>query len=220
MSTAWTLPARDICQDAAEHMNANGADETLSAEDFDVLFRGLQGILKELPVHGFSWPQVTVDPVALTWSSGSPSVVTLPTDYFGVPQVTYTVNGQDVPVRVVPKVQYDYLKSQSLVPPFPRVQSIYIAPDFSAHLWPVPSVDPGLKLTYQAIVPDAVQTQAPKLPQTWVLFIGLWLAWECSNKFSVPADRRADIQARYMMKRELMLGYATETAPIHFEVRD
>ncbi|WP_286868324.1 MULTISPECIES: hypothetical protein [unclassified Herbaspirillum] len=220
MATAWTLSAKEICRDAMEHMNAIGADQTISAEDFSVLMRGLDGILKELPVHGYSWPQITVDPVALAWSAGSPSKVTIPGDYFGVPYAYYMLNGQEVAVRIVSKAEYDDLVQQSAAPPFPRVQHLYIAPDFTGHLWPIPESDPGLQMTYQAIVPDAVQVQYPKLPQTWVLFIGLWLAWELCNKFGVSADRRADIQARYLLKRNLCLGYATETAPICIQVAD
>lgn len=220
MSTAWTLPAQAIIVDALEHMTALGQDETPSASDYDVCMKGLQGILKELPVHGFSWPQITVDPTALAWDALTPGEVAMPADYFGVPAVSYVVNGVQVPVRIVSKAEYDRLLQSIAVSPFPRVLCMYVAPDFTGNLWPVPIADPGLSMTYQAIVPDAAQTQVPRLPQTWTLFMGVWLAWELKTKFSVPAQRVAEIREQYQIKSALCLGYAAETAPIEFGVRD
>lgn len=220
MTTAWTLPAQAIIVDALEQMTALGQDETPSASDYDVCMRGLQGILKELPVHGFSWPQITVAPTALTWNVLTPDLVAMPADYFGAPAVSYLLNGQRVPVRIVPKVEYDRLLQSVAAQSVPRVQYLYIAPDFTGYLFPVPLTDPQLSMTYQAILPDAVQTQAPRLPQTWTLFMGVWLAYELATKFSVPAQRFAEIKERYAIKSALCLGYATETAPIEFTVRD
>lgn len=220
MSTAWTLPAQAIIRDAMEHMNNIGADEIISPEDYDLCMRGLQGVLKELPVHGFSWPQVTVAPVSLAWSALTPDIVALPADYFGVPTVSYVLNDVSVPVRIVSKADYQHLLESVSPSQIPPALYMYIAADFTAHLYPVPTVDPQLLLTYQAIVPDAVQTQVPHLPQTWVLFIGLWVAWELSNKFSVPPERRDNIEKRYLLKRELCLSYATETAPICIQVQE
>ena len=98
MTTAWTLSAQDIITDALQITEVLGASETASSDDYSVCLTALQNILKELPLHGVSWPKVTVSPVTLAWSALTPAQVSMPADYFGVPQISRTVNGANVDV--------------------------------------------------------------------------------------------------------------------------
>lgn len=217
MTTAWTLPAADIISDALSIVGVLGAGETASADDANVCMTALQNIIKELPLHGVSWPKVTASPVALAWSASTPAQVALPADYFGAPVVSYAVNGATRPVEVIAKAAYDAL------PPAGGVtvpQKIYIAPNNQAFLWPVPESDPGLSLTYQAIASDVDIASRPDVAQSWLSGLGYWLAYEICPKFGVDMASRQDIEKRFLIKRRLMLAYAAESAPITFGVAD
>lgn len=219
MPATWTLPAQDILTDALQIVGVLGAGETASADDSAVALQALQGILKELPLHGVAWPKVTAEPVALTWSALAPSKVTLPADYFGVPQMYYlTDDGGKVNLDVLAKAAYDAIADPAATAERPT--HVYIAPGNVAFLWPVPSEDPGLKLAYQAVAADATIAATPDVAQTWIAGLGLWVANEIAPKFGIDMASRQDIERRFMMRRQLMLAYACETAPISFTVAD
>lgn len=218
MATAWTVPTQEIIRDALEIMAVYGADETVSPEDYDTSMRTFQNLLKELPIHGWSWPKITVAPVTLVWSALTPAQVPMPDDYFGVPQISHTVNSANVDLYVINKFEYDQLPEPDKTAEYPT--HIYIAPNNVGYLWPVPTVDPVLKLTYQAIVLDAEQTVQPDMLQSCLGALTIWLAYELLPKFDVPAQKAQDIGQRFVLKRNLMLGYATETAPICIQVAD
>jgi hypothetical protein len=219
MPATWTLPVQDILTDALEIVGAIGTGQTASAEDHAVALRGLQGILKELPIHGLSWPKVTSAPVSLTWDAGIPSEIALPVDYYGVPQMYYLANDSGkVNLEVLTKARYDALPDPAATAEHP--QFVYIAADKTAFLYPVPTEDPGLMLTYQAIVLDATVAAPPDVAQTWIAGLGLWVANEISPKFGVSLPERQDIERRFLARRALMLAHAAETAPICISVAD
>lgn len=218
MPTAWTLPAQDIILDALQITEVIGAGETTSADDYNVCLTALQNIIKELPLHGVSWPKITVAPVTLAWSIGTPAQVTMPVDYFGQPNVYYTLNAVNVDLEIITKAAYDALLQPDYVSTY--AQKCYIAPNNIGYLWPVPSANPNLKMTYQAIALDASLATQPDVVQAWMGGLGLWVAYEVSPKFGVDMQKRADIERRFMVRRRMMLAYATETAPIVVQVAD
>lgn len=225
MSTSYTLPTQEILTDALEIMGVLGAGQTASPEDYAVVMRSLQNILKELPIHGLSWPKITAPPVLLPWSALMPGQVAMPADYFGSPSFTRTqVNAVDsTTVFAINKAEYDLLTTEYLDPlsnPSLEPQRIYIAPNNVGYLWPIPSVNPLIRMTYQAITNDAVLNMTPDVAQTWSGGLGLWVAYESCPKFGVDMATRADIQQRFMMRRALMLQFAVESAPITFSVWD
>lgn len=227
MASSYTLPTQEILTDALEIMGVLGAGQTASAEDYAVVLRSLQNILKELPIHGLVWPKITAAPVLLVWSPALPGVVPMPVDYFGSPSITRTVpveEGRGHPtVHVVTKAEYDQLNQSYIDPvenPSLEPQRIYIAPNNIGFLWPIPDRDPLLRMTYQAVTSDASLAMTPDVAQTWNAGLGLWVAYEASPKFGVDMATRADIERRFMMRRALMLGHAVETAPIVMGVWD
>ena len=216
MTTAWTLPAQDIITDALQLIGQIGAGQTASADDYSVCMTALQNIIKELPLHGLSWPKITVAPVPLAWSDLTPALVALPVDYFGVPVVSYVQNGTNVDLRIIAKAEYDALPRPATTTQFP--QQLYIAPNNVGYLYPVPIVNPNLVITYQAVTLDATLNTMPDVAQSWIGGMGLWLAHEVGPKFGVDMQTRMDIQNRHLSRRTMMLSYATETAPIVFTV--
>lgn len=217
MATTWTLMTQEVIADALQELGVLGAGQTASASDYDVCLRGLQNVLKEMPLHGLSWPKITAAPVALAWSGASPATVAMPADYFGVPVVSFSDAAAQINLNVIPKATFDGLE-QGKTGAYPTC--IYIAPNNVGYLWPIPTTNPNLRISYQAITLDAAMLAVPDVAQSWVGGLTLWLAHEVAAKFGVPPAERQDIERRYMMRRALMLSYATETAPICFGVRD
>ena len=218
MTTAWTLPAQSIITDALENIGVLGAGQTASPDDYDKCMTALQNILKELPIHGLSWPKITAPAVPLVWSSGTPGQVAMPADYFGNPVVSFLDTSRNIDLQVIAKAAWEAIPNPTATATHP--QKIYIAPNNIGYLWPVPTLDPALSITYQAITNDAVLNMTADVVQTWTAGLGLWVAYEVCPKFVVDMATRADIEKRFMMRRTMMLSYATETAPICFGVAD
>lgn len=218
MATAWTLSAQEIITDALQITEVLGASETASADDYGVCLGVLQNIIKELPLHGVSWPKITAAPVALVWSALTPAQVEMPTDYFGVPVISHTVNSANVDLEIITKAAYDAIQEPDYVHDTP--QKVYIAPNNIGYLWPVPSVDPVLSITYQAIAVDAALADTPDVMQAWMGLLGLWVAFDICPHFGVSMLKRQDIERRFLNRRRLALAYAAESAPICVQVSD
>lgn len=218
MSTTWSLTSADVIQGALEICQAIGIDETASAEDEAMCLRALNGILKELPLHGIGWPKVSSSNASIAWSLVTPNVVSFPTDYFGVPVLKYTdPNSRLQLLRQIRKVEYEKLDSTA-TGPYPLY--FYEAPDKSVYLWPSLTQNPGLQLTYQAIVSDATKTAQPDIEQAYLNGLQYWLAEEVKIKFDVPMSVKAEISEKFLEKRNLMVQWSVEMAPLTISVDD
>ncbi len=217
MSTSWTLTAGEIIKGALETCNAIGIGEPIAPEDSEVCMRALNGLIKELPIHGIGWFKVTSTDASITWSIGTPSVVSVPADFFGVPVLKFTdANGVLKELRQITKAEYE-TRDRTKEAQYP--QEFYLAPDSSIFLLPVPTQDPVLKLSYQAIADDAALTVTPDIQQAFLSSFQDWLAEKISLKFA-PSELRPEITQRAMMARTLIMQWSTETAPISFQVFD
>lgn len=210
MTTSWTQTAQEIYTGALELCEAIGDGETASPSDLALCERALNGILKELPLHGFSWFKVTSQDVAITWSGLDPQKVSPPSDYFGSP----VLKRDGEPLEQIPKAEFDYKAAETATYP----TKFYQTPAGDFLLWPTPTQDPVLTLSYQAIVDDVTTTATPDIKQAWLLGFTYWLADEISLKFGVPQPVRLEIKQRAAEKRTLMAQWATELAPIIIQV--
>lgn len=218
MTAAWTLPAQDIILDALQLNGLVGHGQSASPDDFAVCMTALRNIVSEMPLHGLSWPNITADPVGLAWDAAAPSRVDMPTDYFGSPVVSYVAGGADIKLEIITKAEYDAIRQPAQTAA--RPQRLYIAPNHAGYLWPVPTSNPELTMTYQAIAVNVDKLSMPEVSAKWTAGMGLWVAYETGPKFGVDMATRQDIERRFMMRRGLMLASAAETAPIRFEVDD
>lgn len=216
MSTTWSITASDIIRGALELNTAIDPLEPISASDAELCLSALNGIIKEMPLHGLSWPQITETAVAVTWSGGTPGSVTPPTDYFGVPVLKYTNDTSKlVELKQIPKHAFDKL---DLTQTAKYPECFYETPGRVFCLWPTPTVDPVLKLSYQAIAADASLTVAPDVQQAYLHLMQYWVADEVSMKCSTPAQDRQEIAARLNVKREMIKQWAVDKAPFFVEV--
>lgn len=215
---AWTLTTIEIIKGALQLCQAIGVGENVNDEDADLCMDSLQGLMKELPSHGFLWPQLSNTPVAVAWVLGTPSVVTPPTDYFGAPVLKFTdASGQKVQLRQLTKQKFELL---DLTKTATYPEAFYVSPNLAFNLWPAPTQNPGLTLTYQSVLPDLVLTGTPSIQQQYLNTLQFMLADEIALKYGVPQDVRVEISARAAQKKGLMMSWATDLAPIYITVDD
>lgn len=214
MSTAWTLTASEICSDALTHLGYMAPGETASAIDIQTALRGLDAVLKELPLVGYTWPKLSAE-TALTWASVQ--TINLPSDFYGYPVAWKTLNGQRVPLQQIPHATWVQMHDRSATG---EATHFYISPSNVFYVWPVPSSDPGLYVQYQKIVDDASLAVTPDVLQTWKYPLGYGVANEISLKMGAPAERRVEIAQRWAGKRDLLVKNSQVSEPISFEVRE
>lgn len=193
-------------------MGVIDAVNTPSAEDSAVCLRALNGVLKELPMYGYQWPEYR-DGVAVAWTSGAN--VTLPADFYGFPLMK---RSDGTILRELNPAEWADMdaatRAQTGTPEaFYRVGA-------TATLWPVPSTDPGLTLAYQSIVSDAATASQPDMPQSWMNALPWAVAAECWMKFQVPMDRGQIIESKWGVKLQQLLSTSAPDAPIQFTVDD
>lgn len=213
MTTAWTLTASDICTDAMQHLGYLDPDATASGNDMQVALRGLDAVLKELPLAGYTWPKLSAE-TALTWASLQ--AISLPSDYYGYPIAWKTLNGQRVPLGQIPHARWVQMIDRTATG---EATHFYVNPSNVFYVWPVPSSDPGLYVQYQKIVDDAELAVTPDVLQLWKNALGYGVANELGLKFGVPQERRVEIAQRWKAKRDAALLNSIASEVICFEVR-
>lgn len=214
MSTNWTETAREICVDALQHLGVLGEDESPSAADMQITLRGLDSVLKELPLVGYVWPKLSGE-VALTWVSGQ--TIALPADYYDYPVAWRTINGQKAQLTPIPHAQWVQMPSRAATG---ETTHFYISPDNVFYCYPAPTSNPVVTLQYQKIVDDASVNVSPDLPQVWRNPLGYGVAHEVALKFGVSKDVRDAVEMRWTVKRKLALESAISAALIEFGVAD
>lgn len=215
MATAWALTASEMISSALEHLGVITATEAPSAEDHAVCLKALSGLLKELPIYGYQWPEY-VEGAALSWSSLTPSVVALPAAFYGFPSLR---RGDGVRLVEFSPAQWAEVDTAT------RAQTAYSPTHFyvsgsSVTLWPIPKSDPLLTCAYQAKASDATGAAIADIPQSWYAALALGIAYECRLKFAAPMDIRAEIAAEWKERRAYLLANSAPTGPIEFSVSD
>jgi hypothetical protein len=217
-TTDWSLTTLDVITGALQLCQSIGVGESVSPSDSELCLRALDGLIKEFPIHGFQWPQISSEPVAVAWSVVTPSTVSPPADYFGAPVLKRaTPEGKFVELCQVSKAKWELLDSTA-TGAYP--ETFYVAPDLTFKLFPAPTEDPGLLLTYQSIMPDLMLTAVPPIQQQFLNSLQYMLADEISLKYGAPKDVRAEIAARATQKKFLMLQWANNLAPLCISVAD
>lgn len=216
MSTTWTRTAQQICTDALQHLSVLGSGETATSADMQLALGALDTVLKELPLAGFSWPQLS-DEVALTYVQGVQTMA-LPADYFAYPVAWKTVNGEKSPLTQIPHATWVQMADRNKTGE--AATHFYISPAKAFYMWPNVSADPVITLQYQKIVQDASATSSTDLPQFWIGALGYGVANELALKYGIPQGTRVEIAQRWAAKREKALENSIGSEVISIEVRD
>lgn len=213
---AWTLTTVEVIRGALELCQVIGVGEPVSDPNTDTCMDALQGLVKELPIHGYQWPQISSTPVSVSWVLATPSSVSPPADYFGAPVLQYTDAGGVK--RELPQVSKALWETLDLTKTAQYPDRFYVAPNLTFKLWPAPTQNPVLTLTYQSIIPDLTLTATPGLAQQYLNALQYLLADEISLKFGVPQDVRVEIAARAAVKKQMILQWAVDQGSLVIEV--
>jgi hypothetical protein len=214
MPTSWTLLASEVCTDALQHLGFLDSSEAASGAEMQTALRGLDVVLKELPITGYTWPKLSAE-AALTWTGVQ--TMTLPTDYYGYPVAWKTVNGQKYPLTQIPHSNWVQMPDRAATG---TASHFYISPANVFYVWPVPSADPVATIQYQKIVDDAALATTPDVLQVWKGALSWGVADEVSLKFGTPDARRAEVSRRWQFKRALLQANSISYEPVSFEVRE
>lgn len=218
MSTTWRQSAGEIATSALQLIGAVGAEETPEAFDLATALAALNGLLKELPAYGLAWPKLGSGEAAIAWNVGVPAAVTLPADYAGNPALFHQRDGNRLPLPLIPKAARDALTDPSKTAQYP--ESAYIDPLGTVWLYPVPTTDPQISIQYQRVIDDATAAANPDIQQMWTLALGYGVAVEIAPKYGVPLAISQDLERKWIDRRERLLAYSIEAAPIVFTVDD
>lgn len=217
MSTTWTLLASEVCEDALEHCGVLDPDETATANQLQTALRGLDAVLKELPLVGYNWPKLSAE-TAMTWGGSGVQTISLPSDYYGSPVLWKTENGEKYPLDQITHADWVRMTNRTQEGP---VTHFYISPARVLYMYPTPTdSDPGLYIQYQKIVDDASAAVTPDVLQIWKNALGYGVANEIGLKFQVPQQKRVEIAQRWEQKRNLALNSSIPSEVISFEVRE
>lgn len=217
MSTTWTLLASEVCTDALQHLGVLGEGETASGDQQAMALRGLDAVLKELPLYGYAWPKLSAE-ASLTWGGAAVQTIALPSDFYGYPVVWKTLNGQKQPLIQIPHATWVQMTDRTQAGP---VTHFYVSPSNVLSMYPVPAdEDPVLTIQYQKIVDDASAAVTPDVLQIWKNALGYGVANETGMKFAAPQARRVEIAQRWEQKKHLALGSSIPSEPVSFTVAD
>lgn len=213
MPTSWAQASSEMIRSALEHMQVIDAVQTPSAEDSATCLKALNGLLKELPVYGYLWPEYR-EGVAVSWTSGAD--VTLPDDFYGFP---YFRRSDGVPLIELTPARWAEMDATTRAQTAEKPTHFYVS-GTTATLWPIPTTNPGLTLNYQSKADDAASAVTPDVPQSWHNALPWGIAAECWMKFGVPPMLGEVIEMKWAQKLRLLLASAAPTGPVDFSVAD
>lgn len=215
MTTAWAQTATEMISSALEHLGVITATEAPSAEDHATCLKALNGLLKELPIYGYQWPEY-VEGAALTWSNATPSSVSLPADFYGFPSIR---TGNGAQLSEFSPAEWAAVDTATRAQTAVQPSRFYVSGS-TVTLWPIPTSDPSLKLAYQAKASDATGAATVDIPQSWYNALPWGIAYEVRLKFSAPMDVRAEISNEWKERRAYLLANSAPTGPIEISVAD
>lgn len=216
MATSWSMTAREIVLDALSMLGVVGAGESPNGNDYALALRTLDGILKELPLHGYAWPNLSLITATISWSSGAPSYVTAPSDYSHDLFLTRTdASGNFIELTGVQRAAWLAIPNRSATGTYPT--HFYEDVDGKVYLWPVPTQNPGLTASYIQKPDDAVLASAPDFPASGALALVWGLAAHLAPHFERDPTPFAAV---WTSKRDQLIANGGSTAPITFELVD
>jgi hypothetical protein len=215
----WPITSRRIAEDALEHLEVKAAGTTVSADDLALAIRKLDGILKELPIYGLSWPRLIAGESSLTWNSTIPGKVTLPGDYFSDPVLFITTDtGEERQLTMLLPAEWNAITDQNKADKYPEFA--FLDSDNTLYFYPVPTQNPQAKVKYQQLQADIDYTTTLAVKQSWILALGYGVAYEMANAFGKSLQEKADLGNDWALRRALLIAHEIPAGDIAFEVDD
>jgi hypothetical protein len=218
MTTTWNLTREQIGKKALQKVGNLARGQTANADDLALAIQALDGILKELPIFGYAWPQTALTQAALTLLAGVPTV-TFPTDYYGGALVTYLdASGNELPLQLITLDQWLAIPQKSQAAAYPLMA--YLDRASVLHVWPVQTANVSAKLSYQQIVADSAAMAITALDPSMMLGIVYAVAAEIGDEFGATEDQIARWRAEWIGRRSLSIMGRTFPSPDRITTAD
>src|SRR6476659_4898543 len=187
MTTAWNLTREQIAKSALRKVGNIARGETPKADDLNIAYEALDGLLKELPIYGYAWPQTVVVSAVLTLVGGVPTV-NLPTDYYGQPIVTYfDAAGNELPLKLLTLEEWTSIIRKTDLSAYPSRG--YIDRSNVLHVWPVQTANVSARLSYQQIIADTSPNTVSGVDQTMVRGLTYAVAEAIGDDFNSTTEQ-------------------------------
>ena len=214
MAAVWTMSALEVINDAYSLIGVKGPRGSLDANLFALGVRTLNGVLKELSLHGFTPAQLSAVDASLSWSAGSPGEVAAPADLWGDLLLSRAdASGHRIGLHSLSRAAWLAILGRSAA----GVPTHFHVDGSRVLLWPVPSVDPVLSASYVSVPDDAVSAGVPDVPQSGLLALVWGVAAHLAPHFQVDATQ---YMAGWVAKRNDLISGSASTAPVIFELVD
>lgn len=217
-TTAWTLTRERLADKALEHCGVLGVGKVPAHEDRALALETMDGMLKELPIYGYTWPKVINAPATLTLLANT-SPTALPTDYYGSLQpMLIGADGEEVGLSLITLNEWNGIADKDYAADYP--DRGYIDPTRRLWTWPVQNADRTLKIFYQKVVDDTVSSTAPDISVPFLLGFAYGIAANIGDAFGVNPNKIQRFEAKWAVARARGINADIQTAPIRFEVYD
>lgn len=211
MTTTWNLTREQLADKVLQKVGNLARGETGAEDDRQIVYGALDGIIKELPVYGYEWPQVTPSQVALALPLAT-QIVSLPADYYAGASVSFTgPGGKEVPLPLVPLSRWLEIELKSDTAAYPQLG--YLDPAAQLHVWPIPTGAVSGFLSYQKIISDSAASTASGLPQTFTRGLVYALCADVGDEFGATPAQILLWQARWVEARKLCIEAASPRLP-------
>lgn len=215
MSTSWSETAVQICEAGLRHLGVLPIGSTISGRQLPSALRALDTVLKEMPLHGYSWPKLSTE-TALAWVSGQ--TISLPSDYYALPIIWKASSGAKPALTQLTHADWIANQGRSLATGEPT--HFYVSPAKVVYLYPTPTADPALTIQYQRIVDDSSSLLPADMLQFWTGPLAYGVANELALTYTVAQDVRIEVDQRWAEKRLMAIESSESLAPISFSVQE
>lgn len=216
MATTWAATAREIMTDALTMVGAIGVNEAIPGDLLPLTLRTFNGLAKEMSLHGYAWPNLSLVDTSITWSGVTPSYVTAPADLWTDLQISRTdPNGNRLQLATMTRAEWLALPDRDATGTAPT--HIYQDVNGRVYLWPVPATDPGLVCSYIQKPDDIAIDAVTDFPAAGALALTWGLAAHLAPHFERDPQMFA---AGWVSKRDDLIANGVSSAPIVIELDD
>lgn len=215
----WKLTRERICDKALEKCQRLGIGRTVSNDDRNLCLEALDGLLKNLLWHGYSWPKTASGFSTLALTTGLASIA-LPQDFYGNARLNYVdASGNEVPLPppITPE-EWRAIPIKTTQASYP--QKVYIDNFNVLFPWPITNQAVTLNLYYEKVILNTVASSAVDLDSPWMLGLAYGVAAEIGDEFGVSTEKLARFEAKWREQRALGIMNEAPPGPDRMTVSD
>ena len=235
MATAWTLTRERLADKSLEHCGVLGVGKVPAYEDRGLALETLDGMLKELPIYGYSWPKVANAQASLSLVAAT-NPTALPSDYYGslMPNLLdfyksaisglavsgiaisgLSSDGDESPFRLITLSEWNAISDKDYAAEYP--DRGYIDPSRKLWTWPVQSATRTLKVFYQKVIDDTVASASPDISVPFLMGLAYGIAANIGDAFGVAEKKLQRFEAKWSVARGRGINADVPLAPIRIE---